>query len=191
VLTLILSFLGNNWKPVAIIALILGIGGYVKWLKYDVDRQKAKVAEQQALVRALDNDIGVLKADLENAKYAIGEIDKGVRQYQLYVQKALASVKASQNRISGENARLGMLLDNLVGPATAAGRIEDAPKIPFFTDNVSVAVPCILIGVRDGVYHFRVSSGPRPGAVDRGAGLPRRDPCGAAEAAEAGGFSPI
>jgi hypothetical protein len=190
VLTLILSFLGNNWKPVAIIALILGIGGYVKWLKYDVDRQKARVAEQQMLVRALDNDIAVLKTDLSNAKYAIGEIDKGVRQYQLYVQKALASVKASQNRISEENARLGKLLDNLVGPATDAKRIEDAPKIPFFTDNVA-AVPAVLLGIRDGVYHFRVSPGPRSGRADRGAGLPRRDPCGAAEAAEARGLSPI
>jgi hypothetical protein len=191
VLTLILSFLGNNWKPVAIIALILGIGGYVKWLKYDVDRQKAKVAEQQILVKALDNDISTLKTDLSNAKLSIAAIDDGVRQYQKYVQKALASVKASQNRISAENDRLGMLLDNLVGPATAAGRIEDAPKIPFFTDNVSVAVPCILIGVRDGVYHFRVSSGPRSDSVDRGAVLPRRDPCGAAEAVAAGGLSPI
>jgi hypothetical protein len=189
VLTLILSFLGNNWKPVAIIALILGIGGYVKWLKYDVDRQKAKVAEQMQLVKALDNDIGVLKTDLSNAKYAIGEIDKGVRQYQQYVQRALASVKASQNRISEENARLGKLLDNLVIPATDARRIEDAPRIPFFTDNV--ATPAVLLGVRDGVYHFRVSASPRPGAADRRSGLPRRDPCGAAEGFPAGGFSPI
>lgn len=188
-LTLILTFLGNNWKPVAIIALILGIGGYVKWLKYDVDRQKAKVAEQQLLVKALDNDIGVLKTDLESAKYAIGEIDKGVRQYQLYVQKALASVKASQNRISEENARLGILLDNLVGPATDARRIEDAPKIPFFTDNV--AAPAVLLGVRDGVYHYRVPAGPHSGAADRGAGLSGRYPCGAGEAVTAGRLSPL
>jgi hypothetical protein len=188
-ISMILSFLGNNWKPVAIIALILGIGGYVKWLKYDVDRQKAKVAEQQELVKALDNDIGVLKADLENAKYAIEEIDKGVRQYQQYVQRALASVKASQNRISEENARLGMLLDNLAGPATDARRIEDAPKIPFFTDNV--AAPAVLLGVRDGVYYYRVSAGSRSGRSDRRSVLPRRDPRGAAEAVAAGRLSPI
>ena len=188
-LTLILSFLGNNWKPVGLLVLVLSVGGYVKWLKYDVDRQKAKVAEQQALVKALDNDIGVLKTDLSNAKYAIEEIDKGVRQYQLYVQKALASVKVSQNRISEENTRLGKLLDNLVIPATDARRIEDAPKIPFFTDNA--ATPAVLLRVRDGVYYYRVSASPRPGAVDRRAVLPRRDPRGAAEAAEAGGFSPI
>jgi hypothetical protein len=183
------AFLLANWKPVGLLVLVLSVGGYVKWLKYDVDRQKAKVAEQLLLVKALDNDIGVLKTDLFNAKASIEEIDKGVRQYQQYVQRALASVKASQNRISEENARLGKLLDNLAGPAMAAGRIEDAPKIPFFIDNVATAA--VLLGVRDGVYYFRMPAGPRTGAADRGAGLPRRDPCGAAEAVAAGSFSPI
>jgi hypothetical protein len=178
------AFLLANWKPVGLLVLVLSVGGYVKWLKYDVDRQKTRVQEQQLLVKALDNDIAVLKTDLSTAKAAIGEIDKGVRQYQQYVQKALASVKASNNRISSENARLFHLLDNLAIPAAAARRIQDAPEIPFFT-------PAVLLGVRDGVYHFRVSAGPRPGAADRGSVLPRRDPGGTGETIAAGGFSPI
>lgn len=183
------AFLLVNWKPVGLLLLVLGVGGYVKWLKYDVDRQKVKVQEQQALVKALDNDIVVLKADLVTAKAAIGMIDEGVRQYQQYVQKALASVKASQNRISAENARLGGLLDNLVIPATDAKRIEDAPKIPFFIDNARV--PAVLLGVRDGVYCYRMPPRPRSGAIDRGTGLPCRHPGGAGEAIPAGGISPI
>jgi hypothetical protein len=137
-----------NWKPLGLLALILGIAGYI-WVL------QAKVESRDRKIGVLTADVGTLQGDLKNAKAAIGVLDNGIRQYQSEVYRAMDSIRQTQVKIATQNLGFQKMLDNLALQAAAAGRIKDAPKVPFFLDNV-VERRADLIGVRDGVYHFRL-----------------------------------
>jgi hypothetical protein len=150
----LLSFVGNNWKPIGLLIIIAGVMGYITVLRADIKKHDAEINRQKLESTIFQTNIAVLKNDVETAKLAIESINEAVERYQQYVQESLSAVKESHKKIQIQNTLLQTSLDNLAILAMAAVRILDAPKIPFFfaSDNT---VP-ILINVDNGVYHYRL-----------------------------------
>lgn len=129
---LILAWVINNWKVVGASILVLTIAGYIGFLSLKVSSLESAKAKQAA-------EIASVRGNLSVALGAIDNVNAAVRQYQKFVNASLASLKNVQGRIADENRRLGAMLDNLAIQATAARRIVDAPRVPFFVgDNLVV-----------------------------------------------------
>ena len=129
-----MAFLLTNWKPLALLALILGIGGYIQVLKYKVDARDKEIV-------ALRTDVKTLKDDLNIAKAGIGNMDKALAVYGGLVKQSLESLEAVQARIATQNVIFQRELDNVAALAGKAKRIQDAPIVPFFQmDNSLVNV---------------------------------------------------
>lgn len=144
------ALLLGNWKPIGLLALVLAVAGYVRWLQYDVTRHVRTIVEQKEVIDILKKNVAVIDGDLNRAKTAITMLDNAILQYQAFVRESNESVKRTLKRIEDRNRDFQSELDKLAEQAAAAGRIKDAPMVRFFPDNI------VLIGVRDGVYHYRV-----------------------------------
>lgn len=141
-----LAWLAGNYKAVGMFALIAGVAGYIWFLRADVRKHEAEAV-------ALKADVATLKENLRKTEGAVKAMDDGMKNFQSFVNAALDSVQLTQRRIAAQNKVFQATLDNLAVLAAAARRIIDAPTIPFFMDN---AVRSELVGIDNGVYHFRV-----------------------------------
>lgn len=164
-----LLWLLKNWKVVAAAAIVAAIAGTFIVLRAEIANLKEKNL-------TLEGNQATLTRDLENAKAGIDNVNAAVKRYQRWVADSFASVARTQNAIAIENGKLQAMLDNLAGPAAAAGRIKDAPRIPFFTEPRET--PSGLIGIdNNGAFHYRML--PPGSEADRGAVLPAGDSRGA------------
>jgi len=156
-----LWFLGN-WKPIGLLVLIAVVAGYIRVLQYKVDSRDKTIS-------TMEQSIENLGGDLARAKSAISALDNGIATYRSFVTRAINSIRETQaKQIAREHVFQGML-DNLSLQAREARRIEDAPIVPFFMDNV-VMYRSVLVAVHGDVYTFRLLRGPLPEAADPGYG---------------------
>lgn len=143
------GFAAKNWKPVGLVLLILGIGGYIVILRNSI-------AKQEALVEALKTDITTVKGDLEKSNAAIKFMADGMEQYKNFVDLSLDSIKQTQNIIAKQNMKFLKVMDNLAILAQEARRIQDAPRIPFFMSEDAQENKSIPVSVDNGVYRYRM-----------------------------------
>jgi hypothetical protein len=162
------ALLWNNKGIVGVLILILGIGGYIWYLRADVVRHEKENTQ-------LREGIAVVNGDLQRAKAAISNIEEAMKQYQKWTEKSIAGLKDTNARISMQTNLIRKILDNLVVPATEARRIIDAPRVPFFApdgyDN--------LVSMDNGVFTFRVRRVPLKADADYRPGGAAVDPGGA------------
>jgi len=119
----------SNWRLILGGLALLALVGYVGY-------SELRIARLEKVNAILTADVQTVSQDLENAKAGVSAIDNALRQYQTWVQESISTVKRTQRRIVEENSRLQAILDNLVVPAMAATRIEDAPRIEFFLESI-------------------------------------------------------
>jgi len=150
-----LAWLVGNYKSIGLLLLITGVAGYVTYLRADVKKHELEVAEQKLEVIIQKKNIDILKTDLDNAKIGIDNMKEGMKSFQVFVNQALDSMKATQGIIASQNKQLQRTLDNLAVLAAMARRIVDAPTIPFFMGD-NVVVGTILVGIDNGAYRYRM-----------------------------------
>lgn len=135
------GFAAKNWKIVLPIVLALAIGGYIVVLRNSLVKKETTIV-------ALQKDIKTTQEDIVKLKDSVGFMAEGMNEYKKFVDLSIDSIKQSQNSISKQNVKFLKAMDNLVGLAQGARRIQDAPRIPFFMPE-SDAVP---VGVDNGLY---------------------------------------
>src|SRR3989304_5306613 len=95
-LTAIFAFLGNNWKPVALLILIAAVAGDIRVLQYKIDKRDRNIS-------TMEQSIGNLQGDLDRAKSAITALDNVISTYQSFVNRAINSIRTTQNRLAAQN----------------------------------------------------------------------------------------